>query len=301
MRTRILSKAMRKWVVGGCLFFGGSAVLTTGFATWIIGTQITSANNQPTITVDTAVNDSVSIETTLGSNNSIHLSENIAEDPSNTSQIVFTENGSEADFTIEFSEIVINCGKSYWERNFALKNSEGVYEEIDFQLKLAFNYDYQLKDNEVGVKDDLTKNNKVVTTGDHRGLYLENVNRKVLGTDEYYTYIDFANNKIDINAASDNSINWEEEKGYMELKMTNVTVNFTWGSFFHRYLNGSPIPTKYSPAEFYNQLSSEGLITSVGDIANVFNEFEAMTKAFTADEGLEPFINVSVSLPTNNE
>ena len=82
----------------------------------------------------------------------------------------------------------------------------------------------------------------------------------------------------------------------MELVLTNVPVLFTWGSFFHRYVDNATTPVKYSPASFYNQLSAEGLIYSVGDLANVFNEFDAMTKAFTSNEGLKPVINLIVSL-----
>lgn len=294
---RLISRSMRKWIVGGCVAFGGSAIATTGFATWIVGTQITNANTQPSITVDTAVNESVSLEVELGSDNSIHLSENIARNTNDEHQIVFTENGQEADFLIEFSKITINCGKSYWEDNFATKNAQtGVYEANDFELGLKLNYDHVLSDGEIGIVDDLTKNNKVVTTGENKGLYLQYVDRKVLGPEEYYTYIDLADDTISVNAKTDPSIEWKEEKGYMELIITNVGVNFTWGSFFHRYLNGSPTPTVYAPSEFYNQLSKEGKIYSVGDVANVFNEFEAMTKAFTAKEGLNPIINLMVSL-----
>lgn len=294
---RLISKSMRKWIVGGCVAFGGAAIATTGFATWIVGTQITNANTQPSITVDTAVNESVSLEVELGTDNSIHLSENIARNTNDEHQIVFTEDGQNPDFKIEFKTITINCGKSYWENEFAIKNSDtGIYEAKDFTLDVAFNYSYQLKESELNTIQDLTPNNKVITSGENKGVYLQNVDRKVLGPNEYYTYIDLADNSIKVNAKSDDAVNWKEEKGYMELVLTNVPVLFTWGSFFHRYLDGASTPVKYSPAEFYNQLSKEGLVYSVGDVANVFNEFEAMTKAFQAKDDLKPVINLTVSL-----
>ena len=294
---RLISKSMRKWIVGGCVFFGGCAIATTGFATWIVGTQITNANTRPSITVDTAVNEAVSLEVKLGTDNSIHLSENISRDTNDEHQIVFTEGGQEPDFRIEFEKIVINCGKSYWEEKFATKNNEtGIFEANDFELSVEFNYSYVLKDNEINTIHDLTPNNKVVTSGEHKGLFLQNVNRKVLKENEHYTYIDLVNNVINVRAKSDNAINWVEEKGYMELILTNVPVLFTWGSFFHRYLDGSSTPTTYSPSQFYNELSKDGLVYSVGDVANVFNEFEAMTKAFTANEGLNPVIHLTVSI-----
>lgn len=53
MRKEIKSKSKRKWIVGGGLFFGGIALLTTGFATWIVGTQIKDQQAETTVTIDT--------------------------------------------------------------------------------------------------------------------------------------------------------------------------------------------------------------------------------------------------------
>ena len=44
----------RKWVVNGLLAFGAVALLTTGFATWIVGVNQRNANGNVSVSVDTA-------------------------------------------------------------------------------------------------------------------------------------------------------------------------------------------------------------------------------------------------------
>ncbi len=54
MRKELKSKSRRKWLLGGSLAFASVALLTTGFATWVIGTQKTSGDGKVNIGVDTA-------------------------------------------------------------------------------------------------------------------------------------------------------------------------------------------------------------------------------------------------------
>ena len=55
MKKSIKKSSRRKWVVGGVAFFGSIALLTTGFATWVIGASNTKDDmNNTNVTVDTA-------------------------------------------------------------------------------------------------------------------------------------------------------------------------------------------------------------------------------------------------------
>ena len=50
---KLRSSEKRKWVVNGLLAFGAVALLTTGFATWIVGVNQRNANGNVSVSVDT--------------------------------------------------------------------------------------------------------------------------------------------------------------------------------------------------------------------------------------------------------
>lgn len=80
MRKELKSKSRRKWLIGGSLAFASVALLTTGFATWVIGTRQTSGDGQLNIGVDTAEDNSVELTFNLDTDNRIF----VAEDAGNT-------------------------------------------------------------------------------------------------------------------------------------------------------------------------------------------------------------------------
>lgn len=98
------------------MFFGGVALLTTGFATWIIGTQVLKQDGNIGVTVDTAVNESVTMKAVLAPNESFYLGEANVEAGDKT--IVSVANGKETDFTITFTTVTIECGTDYFNAHF---------------------------------------------------------------------------------------------------------------------------------------------------------------------------------------
>ena len=75
MRKELKSKSRRKWLLGGSLAFASVALLTIGFATWVIGTQKTSGDGQLNIGVDTAEDNSVELTFSLDTDNTIFVAE----------------------------------------------------------------------------------------------------------------------------------------------------------------------------------------------------------------------------------
>lgn len=94
MRKEIKSKSKRKWIVGGGLFFGGIALLTTGFATWIVGTQLTKQSADTTVTIDT-VEDKTLIFTASVTEGALYIGE-----PTKSTGLILVENGQNTDFKI---------------------------------------------------------------------------------------------------------------------------------------------------------------------------------------------------------
>ena len=75
MKKEINSKSKRKWVAGGLAAFASIALLTTGFATWVVGTQEKEENVQVGVTVDTAQNQTLTFDFSLSdSDNPLNVS-----------------------------------------------------------------------------------------------------------------------------------------------------------------------------------------------------------------------------------
>lgn len=70
MKKEINSKSKRKWVAGGLAAFASIALLTTGFATWVVGTQETNKNVEVGVTVDTAENQTLTFDFSLSKSDS---------------------------------------------------------------------------------------------------------------------------------------------------------------------------------------------------------------------------------------
>lgn len=182
MRKEIRSKSKRKWVVGGALFFGGIALLTTGFATWVVGLQITSQDASLGVQVDTAENKSQVFEAVLGSNAGIHLTEQHVKADG---EIVGNDPGSATDFSITFSSLKITQGANatkptYFEVDYSDTDPDGEGQIVNINNKITVNND---------------PNNKIGKTNSDETF------TKVRADDRTYTYIDLNIKRIFLTSA----------------------------------------------------------------------------------------------------
>jgi hypothetical protein len=109
MKKEINSKAKRKWIMGGLAAFASIAMLTTGFAVWVVGVQQNEQSKDVGVTVDTATNASLTLNMVL-SDSSIVLAE-----PEEVSGDHFVSASGEEvvanPLQISFSKIEIKYGK----------------------------------------------------------------------------------------------------------------------------------------------------------------------------------------------
>lgn len=120
MKKSIKKSSRRKWVVGGVAFFGSIALLTTGFATWVVGVNDSNENNTVNVNVETTKNASVSFTMTYATespDNTITIDE-----PDNYSfegkKIINPGEGeSKFDFTVTFESVDITIGHAAQEEN----------------------------------------------------------------------------------------------------------------------------------------------------------------------------------------
>lgn len=126
MKKSIKKSSRRKWVVGGIALFGSVALLTTGFATWVVGVQQTVDKDNVNVTVDTTKNEFVTFSLSLSAtDNSIKLGETKQPDdaPEGKVNIVKIDEVT-GDLTVKIDSLNIEIG------NDALDS----YTQIDFAI-----------------------------------------------------------------------------------------------------------------------------------------------------------------------
>lgn len=259
MRKELKSKSRRKWLLGGSLAFASVALLTTGFATWVIGTQKPSGDGQVHIGVDTVEDKSVELTFKLDENDDEII---VAEDAENSSnKNLPIEKTVTPDWSIKIKDLNIVVGETLY-NSLKAKQKEKQEAGQDLGLKIAF----ELQKDVAEAKD------KNLVTDDFVGgrtgsswKYIE------LATNEFNVTLPDsypAGGKIcDINDTSinPNGITNPDSKG------DNKTISFTWGSYF----NGD------APSKFYqdNEKNNKGSQTLREYYQNALKELQAMNKA----------------------
>ena len=94
---KLRSSEKRKWVVNGLLAFGAVSLLTTGFATWIVGVNQREANEGVNVQVDTAQKNNVSFTFEIGDDKDIYVGETTKKVDNN---FVNVNNGKDTDFEV---------------------------------------------------------------------------------------------------------------------------------------------------------------------------------------------------------
>lgn len=213
MRKELKSKSRRKWLLGGSLAFASVALLTTGFATWVIGVTKTSGDGKVKIDVDTAEDKSVELTFKLDDkDNGIIVAED-AENPNPNPKLPIKKSVT-PDWSIKIQDLNIVVGKAFYDESLTGKTT----------LKIAFALQKEVTED----KNSVTKD--IVGVRGETGPswnYIE-LAKKEFTFDLPTSYP--TNGKIyDINDTSHNS----NEKIF----------SFTWGSYFGRK----------APSKFYQE------------------------------------------------
>lgn len=210
MRKELKSKSRRKWLIGGSLAFASVALLTTGFATWVIGTQKTSGDGQVHIGVDTVEDKSVELAFELDNtndNDTIFVAESAGTSNSNLT----IEQAGTPDWDIKIKNLNIVVGEAFY-NSLKAKQEEKQKAGQDLDLKIAFELQKDVADDKNLVTEDKVK---VRGEGSSWNYIRIKTNDFIVNLPNAYP----AGGKIyDINDTSHNS----DEK----------TFSFDWGSYF---------------------------------------------------------------------
>lgn len=240
MRKELKSKSRRKWLLGGSLAFASVALLTTGFATWVIGVHQTSGDGQVNIGVDTAKDNSVELTFNLED-----AKISVAEDAGTlNSNLTIERDGSEGDiepdWTIKIKDLNIVVGETFYN---SIKDKQGL--KIVFELQ------------------------KGVTEGDINSVTDDKVG--VRGGQEIssWNYIKLAKSEFDVTLPKA----YPAGGKIYDINDTpdNKTFSFTWGSYF-----GEKDPSEFYKGKEENRVVGQSLREYY---QKALQELQAMNKA----------------------
>lgn len=200
MRKELKSKSRRKWLLGGSLAFASVALLTTGFATWVIGTRQTSGDGQVHIGVDTAQDNSVELTFELDNTDDKIF---VAEDAGN----------SNSNLTIERDE-ADTVSKPDWDikiKNLNIVVGQTFYESLAGKQDLKIVFELQ----------------KDVTAAEDKNLVTED-KVKVRTESSSWNYITLKTNKFKVTLPP----SYPAGGKIYDISDENKTFSFTWGSYF---------------------------------------------------------------------
>lgn len=240
MRKELKSKSRRKWLLGGSLAFASVALLTTGFATWVIGTQTTSGDGKLNIGVDTVEDKSVELTFSLDeSDKKIFVAEDAGSLNSNLT-IERDEADTKPDWDIKIKDLNVVVGKTLYD-SLKAKQKEKQKAGQDLGLKIAFELQKDKTEDINSATNSVTEDKVGVRGGQ---------------TESSWNYIDLATKEFDVDLPE------QYPAGGMiyDISDKNKTFSFTWGSYF-----GGKDPSKFykenQPTEglreYYQKASQE--------------------------------------------
>lgn len=249
MRKELKSKSRRKWLLGGSLAFASVALLTTGFATWVIGTQKTSGDGQVHIGVDTAKDNSVELTFNLDENdNGIFVSEGVGNSNSNlTIERDEADTVSKPDWDIKIKDLNIVVGDTFYN---SIKGKD---------LKIVFELQKDATEDKNSVTDD-----KVGVRGEQTGSSWNYI--KLAKSEFKFTLPDSYPTDGKIYDISSDTTNNPDGKN---------TFSFNWGSYF-----GEEAPSKF----YEEKEGSRGSQTLREYYQNALQELQAMKTALNDGE-----------------
>ncbi len=238
----------RKWVVTGIMAFAGVALLTTGFATYIVGVNNNTDDAKATISVDTVKNTSVDLSVSL-TDDLIELKENV-ELTENNSNLVNIEGKVDATALQVTADITLKYGSEFFDKgtqNLTLKFSL-KYDDSDYVGNISNLA--QDEENLLGASRETAKTAKSST-----GLEANDSWEYIAAPAE----IDLTNQETSTDGA------------LTVITLQNKVLDFRWGSFFN----------EMSPANYYNSMTYD----DETDAANkITQEFKALHTALNGKQ-----------------
>ena len=258
MKKKLRNSSFRKAVINGVLIFGGVALLTTGFATWIIGVNQATANDDVTnVTVDTAEKNNLMLTFSLegdGTESAVHIGEGPSGEGEGNDFVNMPTGNTATDFLIT-PKITLEVGN-----DVATKPTK---------ITLDFNYapGAELGFTNYVKEEDNLKAGEPTTHKDTNNYTLIDIN--TAGVEKKLTL------PTNYTTATTGDENWTvtDKDGVRTLEYKGGPIEvFKWGTFFNNE----------TPSKFYNDLYKAGTLKNTSEHVNlVANQLGYLDAGFT--------------------
>ncbi len=276
MRKKVMSTSKRKWIVSGLLGFGAVALLTTGFATWVVGVNKSNTTIDPSTSVEATVNKMISltVEFRDGDDKQVSISEN------KTGVFISNPDGAATDFVVK-PHIKIELGKSLNQLPKEIEFSLGYKDTLDKVIKLEGGKEHEVTpvdSNKVKIDTDTKTHKAKAEAYEYFKIHKDaNITLPLLSDATSWTAAPEGETLPKTYTGKGTADGWTitETSNSYTYESNNAITMFDWGSFFG----------DKSPVDYYDELYKTGkdglkLENTAGDIDFVVNEMEAMRKLF---------------------
>lgn len=275
MRKKVMSTSKRKWIVSGLLGFGAVALLTTGFATWVVGVNKSNTTIDPSTSVNGTVNQMVSltVEFQTGDDNKVSVSEKVA---SEEGKFISNPDGEPTDFTVS-PHIKIEVGKSLKQLPSGIEFKLGYKELMDATFKTETHVATTVDKNKVTFENDTKTHAKAVEYEYFKIDADANITLPLLSSSIDWTGAAGTDGVVKTYTGSGNANGWTvTETGNSYTYTSNNAIKlFDWGSFFDNK----------SPVKFYDGLyQAKKIQNTADDIDFVVNEMTEMQHLFDGEK-----------------
>lgn len=251
MKKETKKKSSRKLIIGGSLIFASAILLSTGFATWIIGSQQQSTEGKTKVNVDTAQNNSVVLSGSIAESDTL----TICETTSTENWLTVDNSSMTADFTVAITNVKITAG-SDWINSHTINS-------IDITIK-----DSVAADTDKGIaaytNPNKTTTNKIGTTFRSGSSWSYLALSDGSGAVDTYSY----------------TVDSSKTFSGNDLDLGTISATFTWGDYFDNK----------APTAYYNGLHNTGVTstedgtTKLEDAQACIDELNAMHTALNGKE-----------------
>ncbi len=243
MKKEINSKSKRKWIMGGLAAFASVALLTTGFALYVVGTTKTQASGNVEVTVDTAQNQSIVLDLKIADGTSIALKEANSTTDGKIVKVTGNDDVVTDPLKIKISSATITYGSNY----------DFKFTSIQFSIDDPSNSDF--------VKEE-GKDYASVKTASGANKLTDNGDKKYARTESDYTYID-APDAISLNGLTPVK---NENTETITIPDKDLNLEFKWGTFFD-----NKSPATYYNDKYKNENDDTFLATAADQITSELN------------------------------
>ncbi|MBR1581717.1 MAG: hypothetical protein IJ656_01660 [Bacilli bacterium] len=266
MKKQLSLASKRKWVTGGILAFSAVSLLTTGFATWVVGVQRTQQENGIAVQVDTASSQTAYLTVKFAEGTKLTIGETSAPATDTSKLVNVSANDAESPIQVNANAMKVSLDVFSVALGGDLVDD---YDQVTFTLKSV------KTEGQAATADTYAATADSLETLTNGGEELDSSSRTDMN------YITFSKT---VALTQDNFTIVDNETDKTFTANANAKLlEFEWGGFF-----GGVSPYNFYNGVFNSTVLGNATAEEIGNYTKAIkDELDAMKKYFETGEGAE--------------